>query len=82
MTRRSPLQRLTLLAASTTVIVGGAALPSTALAATAAPHTAAVAAGTADHDAHHQHAGAAYAKQWVETTDPASGVTFRLPGPR
>ncbi|MCX5091360.1 hypothetical protein OOK36_21210 [Streptomyces sp. NBC_00365] len=79
MTRRSHLQRITLLAASTTMAVGGAVLPSSAFAATSAPHTAATTI-TAGHDAHRQHAGAASAKQWVETTDAASGIKFRLPG--
>jgi hypothetical protein len=79
MTRRSHFQRLLLLAASTTVIAGGAVLPSSAMAATAAPHTAAVTAVASDHDAHRQHGSPDSAKQWVETTDAASGITFRLP---
>ncbi|MFE2972349.1 hypothetical protein ACFXKC_54190 [Streptomyces sp. NPDC059340] len=78
MTHRSHFQRLLLLAVSTTVIAGGAVLPSSALAATAAPHTA-VTTLAADHDAHRQHGSATSAKQWVETTDTASGITFRLP---
>jgi hypothetical protein len=79
MTRRSHLQRITLLAASTTMAVGGAVMPSSALAATPASHTAASTI-TADHHAHHRHADAASAKQWEETTDPASGIKFQLPG--
>ncbi|MFD8215507.1 hypothetical protein ACFV2U_17650 [Streptomyces sp. NPDC059697] len=79
MTRRSHFQRLLLLAASTTVIAGGAVLPSSAMAATAAPHTAAVTTVASDHDGHRQHGSPTSAKQWVETTDTASGITFRLP---
>ncbi|MFK0023337.1 hypothetical protein [Streptomyces sp. NPDC090798] len=80
MTRRSRFQRLLLLATSTTVIVGGAVLPSSAMAATAAPHTAAVTTVASDHDAHRQDGSPASTKQWVETTDAASGIKFRLPG--
>jgi hypothetical protein len=80
MNRRSHFQRLLLLAASTTVIAGGAVFPSSAMAATAAPHTATVTTAASDHDAHRQHGSPASAQQWVETTDAVSGIKFRLPG--
>ena len=66
MTRLSKIQRLSLLAASTTVITGGVLLPGTAFAAPA-PQTTTVA--TADATTH-----------WTATTDDISGITAELPG--
>ncbi|MBX9398526.1 hypothetical protein K4749_34335 [Streptomyces sp. TRM72054] len=63
MTRLSRFQRLALLTASTTVITGGALLPSTAFAAPA-PDTTSVAVADA---------------RWVETKDAPSGITAQLP---
>ncbi len=63
MTRLSRFQRLALLTASTTVITGGALLPSTAFAAPA-PDTTSVAVAEA---------------RWVETKDAPSGITAQLP---
>ncbi|MFG3010515.1 hypothetical protein ACGFZB_08645 [Streptomyces cinerochromogenes] len=64
MTRLSRLQRLTLLAASATVISGGVLLPGTAFAAPASQTAAA-----ADVAAH-----------WTQTTDSPSGISIQLPG--
>ncbi|GGS49134.1 hypothetical protein [Streptomyces cinerochromogenes] len=64
MTRLSRFQRLTLLAASATVITGGVLLPGTAFAAPAS-QTAAV----TDVAAH-----------WTQTTDSPSGISIQLPG--
>ncbi|MFD8391243.1 hypothetical protein ACFV2N_19105 [Streptomyces sp. NPDC059680] len=70
MVRLSKFQRLTLLAASTTVITAGVLSAGSAFAAPAAPHTAAVT--TAGHpDA---------APRWKQITDSPSGITVRLPG--
>ncbi|GEC06811.1 hypothetical protein SSP24_44660 [Streptomyces spinoverrucosus] len=63
MTRLSRFQRLALLTASTTVITGGALLPSTAFAAPA-PDITSVAVAEA---------------RWVETKDAPSGITAQLP---
>ncbi|MCZ0988834.1 hypothetical protein [Streptomyces diastatochromogenes] len=66
MTRLSKIQRLSLLAASTTVITGGVLFPVTAFAAPA-PQTAPVATTDA-------------ATHWTATTDDLSGITAELPG--
>ncbi|MFG3659614.1 hypothetical protein [Streptomyces sp. NPDC047706] len=73
MTSLSKIQRVALLAASTTVITAGVLVPTSAFAA-AAPvgvvtTTVAGSAGSAD-----------AAAQWTQTTDAPSGVTVQLPG--
>ncbi|WP_369389691.1 hypothetical protein AB5J72_20205 [Streptomyces sp. CG1] len=69
MIRPSKFQRLALLAASTTVITGGALAHGSAFAAEAGPRTAQVSA-TSHLDA---------TTQWRQITD-SSGITVRLPG--
>lgn len=68
MTHLARFRRLALLAASTTVITGGALLPTSAFAAPATP-PAAVTAAVAD-----------AAARWTQTTDDPSGVMAELPG--
>ena len=65
MTRLSRIQRVVLLAASTTAITGGVLLPTSAFAAPATPP----AGTTAD-----------AAARWTQTTDDPSGISARLPG--
>lgn len=72
MTRLSRFQRLAVLTASTTVITGGALLPSTAFAAPAPQSTSVVSVTDAD--------GADSSADWKVTTDTASGVKVKLPG--
>ncbi|MEU3856843.1 hypothetical protein AB0F03_05625 [Streptomyces sp. NPDC028722] len=83
MTRPATYQRLALLAASTTVITGGALLPTSAFAAPPAPHTVTVAldgTGTATRTSSAEAGGTGSVGRWTETTDEGSGISARLPG--
>ncbi|THA78703.1 hypothetical protein [Streptomyces sp. A0592] len=66
MSRRSRTQRLVILLASVGLIAGGVPASATALAATGPLHVTALVASPA--------------VDWVETTDPPSGITAELPG--
>ncbi|MGW7366998.1 hypothetical protein ACWGI8_27090 [Streptomyces sp. NPDC054841] len=62
------------LAASTALAAGGVLLPTSAFAAPPMPHAGTVNTVPAAHDI------ALPTVEWVNTTDPATGITFKLPG--
>jgi hypothetical protein len=78
-THRSLAQRLLMLA-TPTALAAGVLLPTSALAAPATPHFGTETATVAGLSGHHHHGTATSGVKWVETTDAASGITFKLPG--
>ncbi|MGW1542162.1 hypothetical protein ACWCPM_18320 [Streptomyces sp. NPDC002309] len=81
MARRSLTQRLAMILAPTALVAGGVLLPGSALAAPArAPVETATTATVAPHGDDDSHGTTTSAVNWVSSVDPASGITFALPG--